>query len=111
MREKDSGSGRSPTLNRKVVASAANRDIPKSAKSKLYEVCASRHWKPPSFDCCIVRGPIHCRKFGYKVSVAVEGKEAVIVECFGELRPAKKAAAEQAAEGVLWYLKHLGYAT
>jgi hypothetical protein len=29
--------------------------------------------------------------------------------CFGYPKPTKKTAAEHAAEGALWYLKHLGY--
>ena len=33
----------------------------------------------------------------------------MILECFGGPRTKKKAAAEHAAEGALWYLKHEGY--
>ncbi|KAI4324675.1 hypothetical protein MLD38_030142 [Melastoma candidum] len=49
--------------------------------------------------------------FGYRASVTVEGKVAVVIECFSELSRVKKAAAEQGAEGVLWYLRHQGYDT
>jgi hypothetical protein len=32
-----------------------------------------------------------------------------ILECFGAPQLKKKTAAEHAAEGALWYLKHSGY--
>lgn len=34
---------------------------------------------------------------------------ASTLQCYGAARPKKKTAAENAAEGALWYLKHLGY--
>ncbi|XP_058761592.1 uncharacterized protein LOC131634978 isoform X2 [Vicia villosa] len=37
-------------------------DIPLlSLVSKLYEICAANHWKPPVFECCKEEGPCHCR--------------------------------------------------
>ncbi|MCI06607.1 dicer-like protein 4-like, partial [Trifolium medium] len=29
-------------------------------RSKLYEICAANHWKPPVFECCKEEGPCHC---------------------------------------------------
>jgi len=51
---------------------------------------------------------IHCR-FTYKVVIRIEGEASTVLECFGYPKPKKKTAAEHAAEGALWYLKHLGY--
>ncbi|KAG7018365.1 hypothetical protein SDJN02_20233, partial [Cucurbita argyrosperma subsp. argyrosperma] len=31
------------------------------------------------------------------------------LECYGKPQTRKKIAAEDAAEGAVWYLKHLGY--
>ncbi|KAJ9178956.1 hypothetical protein P3X46_010797 [Hevea brasiliensis] len=82
-----------------------------SAKSQLHEICAANNWKPPLFECCKEEGPSHLRLFTFKVSMEIEGAapSASILQCFGAPRPKKKAAAEHAAEGALWYLKHLGY--
>lgn len=47
--------------------------------------------------------------FSFSMKVVVsndEGRE--IVECLGNARSSKKAAAEDAAEGALWCLKHMG---
>ncbi|XP_050216578.1 dicer-like protein 4 isoform X2 [Mercurialis annua] len=79
-----------------------------SAKSRLHETCAGNYWKPPLFECCSDEGPGHLKLFSYKVVVEIEAPH-LILECFGELRSKKKAAAEHAAEGALWYLKHQGY--
>ncbi|XP_062078299.1 dicer-like protein 4 isoform X2 [Humulus lupulus] len=59
-----------------------------TAKSRLYEVCTANSWKPPQFECCKEEGPGHLK--------------------FGE-HPKKKAAAEHAAEGALWFLERQGY--
>lgn len=32
-----------------------------SAKSLLHEMCISKRWKPPVYDCCNVDGPCHMR--------------------------------------------------
>ncbi|KDP42001.1 hypothetical protein JCGZ_27019 [Jatropha curcas] len=81
-----------------------------SPKSQLHEICAANNWKPPLFECCKDEGPCHLRLFTFKVLVEIKGATTeVILECFGGPRPKKKAAADHAAEGALWYLKHLGY--
>ncbi|XP_057508707.1 dicer-like protein 4 isoform X1 [Actinidia eriantha] len=80
----------------------------KTARSRLYEVCAANSWKLPTFECCDEMGPSHLRKFIFKVSIDIEEDSDVIV-AFGEPHPRKKEAAEHAAEGAIWYLKSAGY--
>lgn len=48
-------------------------------------------------------------RFTYKVTLEVLGATPTILECFSKPMLKKKAAAEHAAEGALWYLHHLGY--
>ncbi|KAK2993669.1 hypothetical protein RJ640_009484 [Escallonia rubra] len=81
----------------------------KSAKSRLYEICAANCWKPPLFDCCVEAGPSHLKEFIFKVSMEIEENTNMILECIGDPRAKKKDAAEHAAEGALWYLKREGY--
>lgn len=38
-----------------------------------------------------------------------DSKSWILVECIGKPQFNKKNAADSAAEGVLWYLVHLGY--
>ncbi|KFK42448.1 hypothetical protein AALP_AA2G258000 [Arabis alpina] len=79
-----------------------------SAKSVLNEICTSKRWKPPVYECCKVDGPSHMRLFTYKVVVEMRdtsGKS--VLECFGDPKCKKKAAAEYAAEGALWYLEQV----
>ncbi|XP_030456382.2 dicer-like protein 4 isoform X1 [Syzygium oleosum] len=84
--------------------------IPKgSAKSHLYEICVANCWKPPEFECCKEEGPGHLKLFWYKVVVAIEDSPGMVLESFSDPRETKKAAAEHAAEGALWYLRHEGY--
>ncbi|KAI3437202.1 uncharacterized protein J3R85_005635 [Psidium guajava] len=81
-----------------------------SAKAKLYELCAANKWKLPCFECYKEEGPSHLRQFSFKVTTEVKDESRVtILECLSAPRSKKKAAAEHAAEGALWYLKHLGY--
>ncbi|XP_059635348.1 dicer-like protein 4 isoform X2 [Cornus florida] len=80
-----------------------------SAKSRLYETCATNCWKPPLFECWKEMGPCHLKEFTFKVVVEIEEASNMILECYGEPRAKKKDAAEHAAEGALWYLKHVGY--
>ncbi|KAE8667713.1 Detected protein of unknown function [Hibiscus syriacus] len=45
----------------------------------------------------------------FKVVVEMqEGSLKTILECFSDPRPKKKMAADHAAEGALWYLRHVG---
>ncbi|KAM7508303.1 hypothetical protein LguiA_018756 [Lonicera macranthoides] len=80
-----------------------------TAKARLYELCAANYWKPPLFEVWKESGPSHLREYIMKVVVVVEEGENTMLECFGGPRPRKKDAAEHAAEGALWYLKHHGY--
>ncbi|XP_061982729.1 ribonuclease 3-like protein 1 isoform X4 [Populus nigra] len=80
-----------------------------SAKSQLLETLAANKWKPPLFECFKEEGPCHKKLFTYKVAIRIEGEASTVLECFGYPKPTKKTAAEHAAEGALWYLKHLGY--
>lgn len=41
----------------------------------------------------------------------IEGAPDIVLECFGAPQTKKKAAAEYAAEGAVWYLKQEGYWT
>ncbi|XP_057968362.1 dicer-like protein 4 isoform X2 [Malania oleifera] len=80
-----------------------------TAKSCLYEFCKANSLKPPLFECCKEEGPSHLKLFTFKVVVEIEEASDLILECFGAPRMKKKAAAEHAAEGALWYLKGMGY--
>lgn len=48
-------------------------------------------------------------RFTFKVIVVIEETSTTVLECFGAPQLKKKTAAEQAAEGALWYLRHMGY--
>lgn len=78
-----------------------------SAKACLHQLCTAKHWKQPRFHCCNEEGPAHHKLFSFKVVVSSE-EGWTIVECLGNPRSSKKAAAEDAAEGALWCLKHMG---
>ncbi|XP_059306669.1 ribonuclease 3-like protein 1 [Lycium ferocissimum] len=80
-----------------------------STKSHLYEICAVNHWKAPLFECCNVEGPDHQKLFTFKVIVETRGPRTTIIECMGNPHSKKKSAAENAAEGVLWFLNQPGY--
>ncbi|KAK7265138.1 hypothetical protein RJT34_32754 [Clitoria ternatea] len=84
-------------------------DSSRTARSQLYELCASYCWKPPSFECCKEEGPGHLKVFTYKLTMEIEDAPGMILEIYGEPRPRKKDAAESAAEGAIWYLKQAGY--
>ncbi|KAI4355799.1 hypothetical protein L6164_004539 [Bauhinia variegata] len=108
---------------------SAHRGIKKgSARSNLYDICAASHWNTPIFECCKEEGPSHQRivpafsilllkiwrkfshpRFTFKVLIEIETESKTIMECFGAPCPTKKTAADHAAEGALWYLKHEGY--
>ncbi|GMI92533.1 DICER-LIKE 4, dicer-like 4 [Hibiscus trionum] len=81
----------------------------RTARSQLYEICAINFWKPPLFECCKEEGLSHLRSFTYRVVLEIEEAPDMILECFSSPLTTKKAAAEHAAEGALWYLKHEGY--
>ncbi|RHN76583.1 putative double-stranded RNA-binding domain-containing protein [Medicago truncatula] len=89
-------------------------------RSKLYETCAVNHWKPPVFECFKEEGPCHCIMFTFKVIVEMETGKAsknietsevtkTTVEVYGAPHKKKKMAADNAAEGALWYLKHIDF--
>ncbi|KAF9680685.1 hypothetical protein SADUNF_Sadunf06G0147300 [Salix dunnii] len=80
-----------------------------TAKSRLHEICTANSWKPPLFECCSEEGPSHLKTFTYKVVVEIEEAPDKNFECVGLPQMKKKAAAENAAEGALWYLKHERY--
>ncbi|XP_012844161.1 PREDICTED: dicer-like protein 4 isoform X2 [Erythranthe guttata] len=80
-----------------------------SAKSCLYELCAANCWKPPVFECFKETGPEHIKEFVFRVVMEIEEMPNETFEFYGEPRARKKDAAEHAAEGALWYLKHEGY--
>lgn len=83
--------------------------INKTAVTRLFEICAACNWNTPEFVLRKVDGPIHQRRFTYKVIVEVENITYTKLECFSEPRTEKIAAREHAAEGALWFLKHLGH--
>ncbi|WZY77305.1 ribonuclease 3-like protein 1 isoform X2 [Brassica rapa] len=98
-----------PVLKPVEDAKSISKDESKkgSAKSLLHEMCISKRWKPPVYDCCNVDGPCHMRLFTYKVVVEIrDSSGTTVLECFGDPKHKKKAAAEHAAEGALWYLDH-----
>ncbi|KAH7547457.1 hypothetical protein FEM48_Zijuj01G0312000 [Ziziphus jujuba var. spinosa] len=52
------------------------------------------------------------KMFTFKVLVEIkEASNTVVLECFGAPQSKKKTAVEHAAEGALWYLKHVGYSS
>ncbi|KAJ7979648.1 Dicer-like protein [Quillaja saponaria] len=81
----------------------------KGAKSRLHEICVANCWESPSFDCCKEEGPDHSKIFTCKVTVVIKEEAESILECYGEPRLKKKDAAENAAEGALWYLQQTDY--
>ncbi|KAF6156847.1 hypothetical protein GIB67_015552 [Kingdonia uniflora] len=44
-------------------------------------------------------------RFTFKVTFEIDEPTSTVIECFSEPRRKKKAAAEHAAEGALWYIK------
>lgn len=47
-------------------------------------------------------------RFTYKVVVEIrDSSGTTVLECFGDPKHKKKAAAEHAAEGALWFLDHV----
>ncbi|XP_017423972.1 ribonuclease 3-like protein 1 isoform X2 [Vigna angularis] len=76
-----------------------------TARSNLYEICVANHWKPPIFECCKEEGPSHERMFTFKVIIAIEASRNTL-ECYGAPHRKKKEAADDAAEGALFYLKY-----
>ncbi|XP_039033986.1 ribonuclease 3-like protein 1 [Hibiscus syriacus] len=79
-----------------------------AAKSQLHEICAANNWKHPLYECCKEEGPCHMKLFTFKVVVEMqEESSTTILECFSDPRPNKKMAADRAAEGALWYLRHV----
>ncbi|KAL0415401.1 UNVERIFIED_CONTAM: Ribonuclease 3-like protein 1 [Sesamum latifolium] len=101
----------STTENNSTSAGSSTKDAARkrSAKADLHELCAQEHWKQPVFECCNEEGPDHNKLFTFKVLVETEEESTAVLECFSNPRPNKKAAAEDAAEGALWCLKHMGY--
>ncbi|XP_073150113.1 dicer-like protein 4 isoform X2 [Henckelia pumila] len=79
------------------------------ARSCLYEMCAANCWKPPIFECCNETGPSHSKQFIYKIVLDIEEMPDETFEFYGEPRTRKKDAAENAAQGAIWFLKCQGY--
>lgn len=102
-------SNSSEDANSGITPSCPGGSSKGTAKSRLYELCASNCWKPPSFECIEEEGPSHLRSFVYKVIVEIEEASNMALECYGASKSKKKAAAESAAEGALWYLKNEGH--
>ncbi|XP_058759719.1 dicer-like protein 4 isoform X1 [Vicia villosa] len=95
----------SETIRNRVCVS----DSSKTAKARLYELCASYCWKAPSFECCKEEGPDHLKLFTCKATMKIEEAPDTVFEFIGEPLPKKKDAADSAAEGALWYLQKEGY--
>lgn len=79
-----------------------------SAKLLLHEVCVAKRWNSPVYQCCKEEGPIHLTLFIFKVVIEIR-ESSTILECYGAPHSRKKAAAEHAAAGALWYLQNLGH--
>jgi len=88
------------------VHDSANKE--QAARSRLAHLCGAIGWKHPTYD-FEEQGLHHTKLFTCKVTVLVETFSDTIVECCSEPKPQKKAAQEQAAQGVLWCLKKLGH--
>ncbi|KAJ0973517.1 hypothetical protein J5N97_021476 [Dioscorea zingiberensis] len=87
--------------NREISKNFIETADNKSAKAKLYEICATNYWCPPSFVCCNEEGPSHLRMFTCMVTIKVDTSSSVLVECVDEPKSQKKAAEEHAAQGAL----------
>ncbi|KAL0354852.1 UNVERIFIED_CONTAM: Ribonuclease 3-like protein 1 [Sesamum radiatum] len=115
--EKRDDEGKISGKHNSISAASSTKDAARkgSPKADLHELCAREHWKQPVFECCNEEGPDHNKlfkilhRFTFKVLVETEEESMAVLECFGNPRPNKKAAAEDAAEGALWCLKHTGY--
>ncbi|GLU21999.1 hypothetical protein SLE2022_381020 [Rubroshorea leprosula] len=79
------------------------------AKAKLREICVANKWMLPSYECSKEEGPSHRKIFTFKVVVEIQGDFNTTLECFSSPQSTKKNAAENAAEGALWYLGQMGY--
>ncbi|PNT64570.1 hypothetical protein BRADI_4g30297v3 [Brachypodium distachyon] len=78
-----------------------------TARAKLNDFCSAIGWKYPKYDFA-EQGP-NKNLFTCKATVHVDAITDTIVECFSESKPQKKAAREQAAQGILWCLRCLGH--
>ncbi|OVA00281.1 Ribonuclease III domain [Macleaya cordata] len=97
--------------NASLIGNGVSTSSMGSAKSRLLEACAANYWNPPLFECCKEEGPPHSKLFTFKVSVEIVGASNMVLDSFGEPRAKKKAAAEHAAQGALWYLQREGLLT
>lgn len=88
------------------VHDSANKEL--AARSRLAQLCSAIGWENPTFD-FEEQGQHHTKLFTCKATVHVETFTDTIVECLSEPKSQKKAAQEQAAQGVLWCLKYLGH--
>ncbi|GAV72385.1 dsrm domain-containing protein [Cephalotus follicularis] len=89
-----------------IISKEVEKKGSPSAKSQLFAVCAEKKWKSPMFECCKEEGPGHMKLFTFKVVVEIEDASNAVLECFGAPQSNKKTAAEHAAEGALWFIKH-----
>ncbi|KAM7256598.1 hypothetical protein ACFE04_012339 [Oxalis oulophora] len=83
--------------------------LKESAKLQLHQICAANKWKAPIFECCKEEGPSHMKMFTFKVIVEPIESSRTLLETYGFPQLKKKAAAESAAEGAIWYLNSQGY--
>ncbi|CAM0951371.1 unnamed protein product [Alopecurus aequalis] len=88
------------------VHGSTNKEL--AARPRLAQLCSAVGWKHPTYDFG-EQGLNHTKLFTCKVTVHVETFTDTVVECLSEPKPQKKAAQEQAAQGVLWCLKRLGH--
>ncbi|XP_050382683.1 dicer-like protein 4 isoform X2 [Argentina anserina] len=97
--------------NHSTDANSKNRGAPHNltARAHLYETCAANYWEPPVFECCKDDGPSHLKSYIFKVTMKMDDASDTLLEAVGAPRTSKKAAAEQAAEGALWFLIKNGY--
>ncbi|XP_013667310.2 dicer-like protein 4 isoform X1 [Brassica napus] len=95
------------SLPQKTIKEAGGSII-KTAKSLLREICVANCWKTPEFV-CYEEGPAHLKTFSYKVILEVVDAPNMTLECYGETKPTKKSASEQAAQAALWCLEHTGF--
>ncbi|KAM7268329.1 hypothetical protein ACFE04_010495 [Oxalis oulophora] len=92
------------------TASQAIGTLPhKSAKQRLYELCAANCWKPPLFEVYREEGLSHLKSFTSKVVLEIEEEPDKLFEAVGEARTKKKNAEESVSEALLWLLDSSGY--
>ncbi|KAJ4801976.1 Double-stranded RNA-binding domain (DsRBD)-containing protein [Rhynchospora pubera] len=83
-------------------------DFDMTAKLRLFDICSTNKWNCPVYELCEM-GSGQNNMFTYKVTVLIDTYSLTVLEAFSAPNCQREAAEVHAAEGALWYLRHLGY--